>query len=204
VNPSIASFTRWPRARAARPRVRSRRRVRDLASQRTAAGRPPRGASRAPARRRAGRAPERLSHAIALVCGVEPRLGAPRCTRFVPPASLGPVSARENSLQTSSAPSRIRTCGLLLRRESLYPAELSGPVALRPDLRKVRVRALHKWNIHGTRLDGRRARHGMVPASRERIRGSGKAHRTSSPKMPSRRPGGRPTSMTPSASAGWV
>lgn len=25
-----------------------------------------------------------------------------------------------------SAPSRIRTCGLLLRRESLYPAELSG------------------------------------------------------------------------------
>jgi hypothetical protein len=24
------------------------------------------------------------------------------------------------------APSRIRTCGLLLRRESLYPAELSG------------------------------------------------------------------------------
>ena len=25
------------------------------------------------------------------------------------------------------APSRIRTCGLLLRRESLYPAELSGP-----------------------------------------------------------------------------
>jgi hypothetical protein len=28
-----------------------------------------------------------------------------------------------------SAPSRIRTCGLLLRRESLYPAELSGPSA---------------------------------------------------------------------------
>ena len=26
-----------------------------------------------------------------------------------------------------NAPSRIRTCGLLLRRESLYPAELSGP-----------------------------------------------------------------------------
>jgi hypothetical protein len=26
------------------------------------------------------------------------------------------------------APSRIRTCGLLLRRESLYPAELSGPI----------------------------------------------------------------------------
>ena len=25
-----------------------------------------------------------------------------------------------------NAPSRIRTCGLLLRRESLYPAELSG------------------------------------------------------------------------------
>ena len=29
----------------------------------------------------------------------------------------------------ASAPSRIRTCGLLLRRESLYPAELSGPQA---------------------------------------------------------------------------
>ena len=29
---------------------------------------------------------------------------------------------------TASAPSRIRTCGLLLRRESLCPAELSGPV----------------------------------------------------------------------------
>ena len=28
-----------------------------------------------------------------------------------------------------SAPSRIRTCGLLLRRESLYPAELSGLVS---------------------------------------------------------------------------
>jgi hypothetical protein len=27
------------------------------------------------------------------------------------------------------APSRIRTCDLLLRRESLYPAELSGLVA---------------------------------------------------------------------------
>ena len=27
------------------------------------------------------------------------------------------------------APSRIRTCGLLLRRESLYPAELSGQSA---------------------------------------------------------------------------
>ena len=31
-------------------------------------------------------------------------------------------------LSRSSAPSRIRTCGLLLRRESLCPAELSGPV----------------------------------------------------------------------------
>src|SRR5215218_3109586 len=29
-------------------------------------------------------------------------------------------------LRGKSAPSRIRTCGLLLRRESLYPAELSG------------------------------------------------------------------------------
>ena len=28
-----------------------------------------------------------------------------------------------------NAPSRIRTCGLLLRRESLYPSELSGPRA---------------------------------------------------------------------------
>src|SRR4051794_13908028 len=31
-------------------------------------------------------------------------------------------------MQMTSAPSRIRTCGLLLRRESLYPAELSGLV----------------------------------------------------------------------------
>ena len=29
-----------------------------------------------------------------------------------------------------NAPSRIRTCGLLLRRESLYPAELSGLVSV--------------------------------------------------------------------------
>ena len=34
---------------------------------------------------------------------------------------FGTASGFEN------APSRIRTCGLLLRRESLYPAELSGP-----------------------------------------------------------------------------
>jgi hypothetical protein len=32
-----------------------------------------------------------------------------------------------NFLQTTNAPTRIRTWGLLLRRESLYPAELSGP-----------------------------------------------------------------------------
>jgi hypothetical protein len=38
------------------------------------------------------------------------------------------VSSSEDrkSLQTANAPSRIRTCGLLLRRESLCPAELSG------------------------------------------------------------------------------
>jgi hypothetical protein len=35
-----------------------------------------------------------------------------------------PPSAKP--LQLMYAPSRIRTCGLLLRRESLYPAELSG------------------------------------------------------------------------------
>ena len=34
-----------------------------------------------------------------------------------------------NRLQTTNAPTRIRTWGLLLRRESLYPAELSGPRA---------------------------------------------------------------------------
>src|SRR5436190_3050490 len=33
------------------------------------------------------------------------------------------------SCEGRDAPSRIRTCGLLLRRESLYPAELSGPAA---------------------------------------------------------------------------
>ena len=33
------------------------------------------------------------------------------------------------SWEGPDAPSRIRTCGLLLRRESLYPAELSGPSA---------------------------------------------------------------------------
>ena len=44
----------------------------------------------------------------------------------VPGARLGntvlPLSGKRYN-----APSRIRTCGLLLRRESLYPAELSGP-----------------------------------------------------------------------------
>ena len=42
-----------------------------------------------------------------------------------------PVNYSLNWAQTAclwDAPSRIRTCGLLLRRESLYPAELSGPV----------------------------------------------------------------------------
>ena len=38
-------------------------------------------------------------------------------------------SAAGATPMAASAPSRIRTCGLLLRRESLYPAELSGPAA---------------------------------------------------------------------------
>src|SRR3954468_21361735 len=36
------------------------------------------------------------------------------------------TSPRSRRLAGVGAPSRIRTCGLLLRRESLYPAELSG------------------------------------------------------------------------------
>ena len=40
------------------------------------------------------------------------------------PGAPGP---RLSGAAAGSAPSRIRTCGLLLRRESLYPAELSGP-----------------------------------------------------------------------------
>src|SRR4051812_24721177 len=40
------------------------------------------------------------------------------------------------SLLIPHAPSRIRTCGLLLRRESLCPAELSGPGARGPMIRR--------------------------------------------------------------------
>jgi hypothetical protein len=40
------------------------------------------------------------------------------------PEALNPM--RPNSALQCDAPSRIRTCGLLLRRESLYPTELSG------------------------------------------------------------------------------
>jgi hypothetical protein len=39
-----------------------------------------------------------------------------------------------------SAPSRIRTCGLLLRRESLYPTELSGPALRLVSVTGVRLR----------------------------------------------------------------
>jgi hypothetical protein len=39
---------------------------------------------------------------------------------------VAPAGDELSGLVTCSAPSRIRTCGLLLRRESLYPAELSG------------------------------------------------------------------------------
>src|SRR3954454_11004547 len=44
-----------------------------------------------------------------------------------------PVSylSRVPSAWTPSAPGRIRTCGLLLRRESLYPTELPGPAHMR-------------------------------------------------------------------------
>ena len=40
-----------------------------------------------------------------------------------------PSPILDDARSPSDAPSRIRTCGLLLRRESLYPAELSGPRA---------------------------------------------------------------------------
>jgi hypothetical protein len=39
---------------------------------------------------------------------------------------LGRPDREERGERPGDAPSRIRTCGLLLRRESLYPAELSG------------------------------------------------------------------------------
>jgi hypothetical protein len=41
----------------------------------------------------------------------------------------GDISGIRRNLVDQNAPSRIRTCGLLLRRESLYPAELSGQFA---------------------------------------------------------------------------
>ena len=45
-------------------------------------------------------------------------------TRWVLGNTEGTTIARRSRY---NAPSRIRTCGLLLRRESLYPTELSGP-----------------------------------------------------------------------------
>ena len=48
----------------------------------------------------------------------------PRSTTSTPSARTAPEPAARRA---GNAPSRIRTCGLLLRRESLYPAELSGP-----------------------------------------------------------------------------
>jgi hypothetical protein len=43
------------------------------------------------------------------------------------------------------APSRIRTCGLLLRRESLYPAELSGPVG---PIVELMARRIEVFDVH--------------------------------------------------------
>ena len=55
-------------------------------------------------------------------------LSRPPGPRSVPPARLGNTEVTANRVSTRyNAPSRIRTCGLLLRRESLYPTELSGP-----------------------------------------------------------------------------
>ena len=52
------------------------------------------------------------------------------------------TSVHRNSLrlQVADAPTRIRTWGLLLRRESLYPAELSGPAQSVP----LRLHGSHK------------------------------------------------------------
>jgi hypothetical protein len=55
----------------------------------------------------------------------ELRVGADVARLRARRAALAPSSV-PSSMTTVSAPSRIRTCGLLLRRESLYPAELSG------------------------------------------------------------------------------
>ena len=69
-----------------------------------------------------------------MLSGHERARSVRRCTHSVPPRRVGkyavgsrPPKPPANTLQTTYAPTRIRTWGLLLRRESLYPAELSGP-----------------------------------------------------------------------------
>src|SRR5947207_2604601 len=63
---------------------------------------------------------------------------------FEPSEPGGRAMPQVRGCEGLDAPSRIRTCGLLLRRESLCPAELSGParnaaglVAARIDSRRV-------------------------------------------------------------------
>jgi hypothetical protein len=58
----------------------------------------------------------------------------------------------------ASAPSRTRTCGLLLRRQSLYPPELSGlavPGAVRAGLRLAGSRRNHRLGLRGATRAGR-------------------------------------------------
>jgi hypothetical protein len=60
-------------------------------------------------------AEEAIAHARSAHVNPYGAPGGPAANRATPGSPFPP-----------SAPSRIRTCGLLLRRESLYPAELSG------------------------------------------------------------------------------
>ena len=55
----------------------------------------------------------------------------PTAPTAVPPEALGNTGVTERRWwqPLQDAPSRSRTCGLLLRRESLYPSELSGPMS---------------------------------------------------------------------------
>jgi hypothetical protein len=62
-------------------------------------------------------------------CDVPTDISKSRCPTKVPrwcANATRTVGIRRRFQGFLSAPSRIRTCGLLLRRESLYPAELSG------------------------------------------------------------------------------
>src|SRR5919201_1905023 len=78
----------------------------------------------APSRIRTSASPEgERCRRFAACEGWTPRAG------FEPSEPGGRAVSQVRCLRRLDAPSRIRTCDLLLRRESLYPAELSGPGA---------------------------------------------------------------------------